>query len=83
MVVLFLNFKGERISQAESKLAEAEADRDRLQAELDKQVTVLTDKCNQLETEKEELEARLMADIDSLRKQILSKFCSVLSCTYK
>ncbi|BFZ18726.1 hypothetical protein BsWGS_21765 [Bradybaena similaris] len=63
----------ERISEAENKLAETEADRDRLQAELDKQVTILTDKCNQLEIEKEELEAKLKADIDSMRNQILSQ----------
>ncbi|CAG5135808.1 unnamed protein product, partial [Candidula unifasciata] len=55
------------------QLAETESDRDRLQAELDKQVNILTDKCNQLEIEKEELEAKLRADIDSLRNQILSQ----------
>lgn len=66
----------ERISEAENKLAETEADRDRLQAELNKQVTILTDKCNQLEIEKEELEAKLKADIDSMRNQILSEFFS-------
>uniref|UniRef100_A0A0B7B1J1 I/LWEQ domain-containing protein n=1 Tax=Arion vulgaris TaxID=1028688 RepID=A0A0B7B1J1_9EUPU len=63
----------DRVSQAEGKLAETEADRDRLQAELDKQVTLLTDRYNQLTIEKEELETRLTDDINNLRRQILSQ----------
>uniref|UniRef100_A0A2C9LW83 I/LWEQ domain-containing protein n=1 Tax=Biomphalaria glabrata TaxID=6526 RepID=A0A2C9LW83_BIOGL len=64
---------GERLSEAQGKLALVEVDRDRLQAELDKQVSSLTSRCQQLESEKVELEANLKAAMDALRKHFISR----------